>query len=109
MRVLPVAAALIVSAGMPASSVGQLPVAQRVGMWFNAGLGIGVGDDIGGGSGNVALGWTLNPHLLLGVGSSDWRMGFDRTTLTMGTLDLRAQFYPEAEGGFFLTGGLGLG
>jgi hypothetical protein len=27
----------------------------------------------------------------------------------LGTLDLRIQFYPEVNGGFFLTGGLGLG
>lgn len=30
-------------------------------------------------------------------------------TLTAGTLDARVRFYPSATGGFFLTGGLGLG
>lgn len=84
-------------------------VHARQGMWVNAGLGVGVGNDIGGQSGNLVLGWTLSTHFLLGVGTSDWRTGFDRATLTMGTLDLRTQFYPEVTGGFFLTGGLGLG
>ena len=78
-------------------------------MWFNVGLGVGVGNDIGGQSGNLAVGWTLSPRLLMGVGTSDWRASADRATLTMGTLDLRVQFYPEANGGFFLTGGVGLG
>jgi hypothetical protein len=29
--------------------------------------------------------------------------------LTVGTLDARVRFYPSATGGFFLTGGLGVG
>jgi hypothetical protein len=78
-------------------------------MWFNVGLGVGVGNDIGGQSGNLAVGWALNPRWLMAVGTSDWRTAFDRATLTLGTLDLRVQFYPEVNGGFFLTGGLGLG
>ena len=81
----------------------------RQGMWINAGLGAGFGEGMGGGSGNLAVGGTFGPHYLLGVGTSDWRMGIDRATLTMGTLDLRTQVYPEVSGGFFLTGGLGLG
>ncbi|MEA2714645.1 MAG: hypothetical protein QOK27_2606 [Gemmatimonadales bacterium] len=99
----------------PGSLAGQLVrdgLAQpqsRQGMWFNVGLGVGVGNDIGGQSGNLAVGWTLSPRLLMAVGTSDWRASADRATLTMGTLDLRVQFYPEANGGFFLTGGLGLG
>jgi hypothetical protein len=87
---------------------GQYPT--REGMWFSAGLGTGGdGGDFGGLSGNFALGGTVNQRLLLGVGSSDWRVAADRSVATIGTLDLRTQFYPEANGGFFLTGGLGLG
>jgi hypothetical protein len=104
---------LLLLTATPASLAGQLvpdgaarPL-SRQGMWFNAGLGVGVGNDIGGQSANLAVGWTLSPRLLMAVGSSDWRASFDRATLTMGTLDLRVQYYPE--GGFFLTGGLGLG
>jgi hypothetical protein len=106
-------ALLLLLTATPGSLAGQLvgdgparPL-SRQGMWFNAGLGVGVGNDIGGQSANLAVGWTLSPRLLMAVGSSDWRDSFDRATLTMGTLDLRVQFYPE--GGFFLTGGLGLG
>jgi hypothetical protein len=104
---------LLLLTATPASLAGQLvpdsaarPL-SRQGMWFDAGLGVGVGNDIGGQSANLAVGWTLSPRLLMAVGSSDWRASFDRATLTMGTLDLRVQYYPE--GGFFLTGGLGLG
>jgi hypothetical protein len=106
---------LLLLTAAPASLAGQhvpdgaaRPL-NRQGMWFNAGLGVGVGNDIGGQSANLAVGWTLSPRLLMAVGSSDWRSSYDRARLTMGTLDLRVQFYPEANGGFFLAGGLGLG
>jgi hypothetical protein len=82
---------------------------SREGTWLNVGLGVGVGDGIGGQSGNLAVGWSLSPRFLLGLGTSDWRTGLDRSTVTFGTLDLRLQFYPETAGGFFLTGGLGVG
>lgn len=106
---------LLLLTAIPASMAAQLAadgpgrLHSRQGMWFNVGLGVGVGNDIGGQSANLAVGWALSPRLLMAVGSSDWRDSFDRATLTMGTLDLRVQFYPELNGGFFLTGGLGLG
>jgi hypothetical protein len=82
----------------------------RTGMWFSAGLGTaGMNGDFSGLSGNFVLGGTLNQKVLLGLGSSDWRLAADRTFANIGTLDVRTQFYPEANGGFFLTGGLGLG
>jgi len=97
------------------SAFGQTPDAPRRmyprnGMWFSAGFGTGGGSgEFGGVSGNFAVGGTLNQRLLLGVGSSDWRVRADESVATVGTLDARVQFYPEANGGFFLTGGLGLG
>jgi hypothetical protein len=103
---------LAANAGSVAGQLVQDSPAQvhsRQGMWLNVGLGTGIGNDIGGQSGNLAVGWTLSPRLLLAVGTSDWRAPADRATLTMGTLDARVQFYPELNGGFFLTGGLGLG
>lgn len=106
---------LLLLAATPGSLAGQLlsdgsaQTHSRQGMWFNVGLGVGVGNDIGGQSGNLALGWTLSPRFLLGVGTSDWRAPLDRATVTLGTLDLRMQFYPELKGGFFLTAGLGPG
>jgi hypothetical protein len=82
----------------------------RDGMWFSTGFGTGAGSgEHGGLSGNFAIGGTLNQRLLLGVGSSDWRVAADGSVATIGTMDARVQFYPEANGGFFLTGGLGLG
>jgi hypothetical protein len=106
---------LLLIAALPASASGQTPnpprrISAREGMWFSAGFGTGGGiGEFGGVSGNFAVGGTLNQRLLLGVGSSDWRVAADRSVATIGTLDARVQFYPEANGGFFLTGGLGLG
>jgi hypothetical protein len=106
---------LLLLAATPGSLAGQLlsdsvHIYGRQGMWFNVGLGTGVGNGIGGQSANLALGWALSPRVLLAAGSSDWRAALtDRSSVTLGTLDARIQFYPEVNGGFFLTGGLGLG
>jgi hypothetical protein len=106
---------LLLPLALPAFLSAQLsgtshPYPTREGMWFSGGLGTGVGEGgVGGLTANLALGWAVSPRLSLAVGTSDWRVPFDRTSLVMGTLDLRAQFYPEANTGFFLTGGLGLG
>jgi hypothetical protein len=87
----------------------------RDGFWFSGGLGYGsLGCDdcdgrVGGLSGGLSLGGTLNEHWLLGVGTTGWYRSEDGSTLTVGTLDARARFYTSASGGFFLTGGLGLG
>jgi hypothetical protein len=82
----------------------------RQGMWVSGGLGTGVGEGgVGGLTANFALGWAVSPQISLAIGSSDWRVPVERSAVTMGTLDLRAQFYPEVNYGFFLTGGLGLG
>ena len=87
----------------------------RHGFWFNGGLGYGslgcdnCGTRTGSWSGGVSLGGTVNPHLLLGVGTAGWTKSENGATLTVGTLDARARVYPKASGGFFLTGGLGVG
>lgn len=47
--------------------------------------------------------------LLLGVGTNGWTKSEGGATLTVGTLTALMRFYPSATGGFFLTGGLGLG
>jgi len=101
-------------------SVGASPaLAQhsqtRQGFWFNVGLGYGslgcqdCSGRTGGLSGGLSLGGTLTPKLLLGVGTTGWRKSENGATLTVGTLDARVRYYPSATGGFFLTGGLGLG
>lgn len=86
----------------------------RQGFWFNVGLGAGsLGcDDCGsrtnGLSGQLSLGGTLSPRLLLGAGTNGWTRSEDGVTLTMGSLAALVRFYPSATGGFYLTGGLGI-
>lgn len=88
----------------------------RKGFWFNVGLGYGsLGcDDCdgreGGLSGGLSLGGTLaQGKLLLGVGTNGWSKEENSVRLTVGTLEALIRFYPSRTGGFFLTGGLGLG
>src|SRR5439155_22712101 len=38
-----------------------------------------------------------------------WRKSVNVATLPVGPRDARVRYYPSATGGFFLTGGLGLG
>jgi hypothetical protein len=87
----------------------------RKGFWFNGGLGYGsLGCDgcasrTGAVSWDISLGGTINPKAVLGVGTSGWTKSQFGATLTVGTLDLRARFYPASKSGFFLTGGVGVG
>jgi hypothetical protein len=87
----------------------------RSGFWFSGGLGYGsLGCDgcdgrSGGVSGGISLGGTLSPKFLIGIGTSGWTREEIGARLTVGTLDARMRFYPSATGGFFLTGGVGLG
>lgn len=87
----------------------------RKGFWFNGGLGYGsLGCDgcasrTGAVSWDISLGGTIGPKALLGVGSSGWTKSQFGSTLTVGILDLRARYYPAAKGGFFLSGGVGVG
>ena len=88
----------------------------RDGFWFSGGLGYGsLGCDNCGGSresgisGGLSLGGTITPRFLLGVGSEAWAKSQQGATLTVGTLDARVRFYPSTTGGFFLTGGVGVG
>ena len=43
------------------------------------------------------------------MGTTGWTKDDNGATLTSGTLDARIRFYPSRTGGFFLTGGLGVG
>jgi outer membrane protein with beta-barrel domain len=89
----------------------QAPIRQ--GFWISGGLGMGsLGSDgsdsrESGMAGDIALGGTLSPHWLLGVGSSGWSKSENGGRLTIATLDARVRFYPSATGGFFVTGGIG--
>jgi hypothetical protein len=95
----------------PVAGVAQ----ERHGFWFNGGLGYGslgcdnCGSREGGLSGGLSLGGTLSPMFLLGVGTTGWYKDEGGASLTAGTVDARIRFYPSTTGGFFLTGGLGVG
>jgi len=95
-------------------ALGQHPQ-KRSGFWFNGELGWGslgcdnCGTRTGGMSGGLSLGGTLNSHILLGVGTSAWSKSETGVTMTVATLDARIRVYPQAKGGFFLTGGVGYG
>ena len=54
------------------------------------------------------LGGTLNPKVLLGAESNLWLKEEDGSTLTLGSFTGTVTFYPKAEGGFFLKGGVGM-
>ncbi len=88
---------------------------ERDGFWFSAGLGYGTlgcqdcGTREGGFSGNLALGGTLSQKVLLGAAVHAWTKSEDGVTLTASTTTAAVRFYPSAEGGFFLLGGVGLG
>jgi hypothetical protein len=87
----------------------------RDGFWFSGGLGYGslgcdnCGSREGAVSGGLSLGGTISPRFLLGVGTSGWTKSEQGATLTVAEIDARVRFYPQARGGFFLTGGIGVG
>ncbi|MFZ5625070.1 MAG: hypothetical protein ACOY71_11685 [Gemmatimonadota bacterium] len=87
----------------------------RQGFWFSGGLGygsLGCENCTGrsdGLSGGLALGGTLSQQVLLGVATTGWTKSESGLTLTTGTLTGVIRFYPSATGGFYLTGGLGVG
>jgi hypothetical protein len=93
----------------------------REGLWLSLGLGIGT---VGcsyvcsspGAALDLAAGWSLSPRLLLGAGVTGWTKDGPtgeyegaRIRITVGSVALRARFYPTRSAGFFLSGGLGLG
>jgi outer membrane protein with beta-barrel domain len=95
---------------------------ERHGFFMSAGLGWGsLGCDecterTGGTSGNLLLGAAVSPHWVVGLGGTGWLKNLDASSglgdgaqIWVGTLDLRARYYPSLTGGLFFTGGAGLG
>jgi hypothetical protein len=107
--------AVVASIAVSATSAFAQNTQIRDGFWFSGGLGFGTlgCDDCGGRtnglSGGLSLGGTITPRFLLGVGSDAWTRSDQGATLTVGTFDARVRFYPSTTGGFFLTGGVGVG
>ena len=110
---------LVAMCALGSVSVAGIAQAQntqaRQGFWFSGGLGYGslgcnnCGSREGGVSGGLSLGGTITPRFLLGVGTSGWTKSQQGATLTVGEIDARVRFYPQTKGGFFLTGGIGIG
>jgi hypothetical protein len=86
----------------------------REGLWYGGSLGYGSfncnGQGTGGFTTNLEGGWTLSRRIALGLGTSVWTRGFGRLGMSVGSVDLRARWYPsEMAGGLFFTGSFGLG
>lgn len=107
---LAVAAFLLV---LPSASAQHPQV--REGFWISGGLGFGslgcqdCSDRESGLSGQLSLGGTLSQHVYLGASSNAWTKSENGATLTVGMLSAMVRVYPSSTGGFFLTGGLGIG
>ena len=56
----------------------------------------------------LRMGGTLSQRLLIGGEVNGWTKSEDNTTLTVSNVGPVLLFYPNAQGGFFLKGGLGL-
>jgi hypothetical protein len=87
----------------------------RQGFWFNFGLGYGsLGCDdcderIDAPTGILGLGGTLSQKVVLGGALAAWSKDEGGGKLTVANLVAIIRWYPSATGGFFLTGGLGVG
>jgi hypothetical protein len=64
-------------------------------------------------AGYLRLGGAYRPNLILGGEVNAWTKnleeGGDEATITVATANFIAQWYPQPTGGFFVTGGLGVG
>jgi hypothetical protein len=89
---------------------------ERQGFWIGLGGGYGSakatcddceGDREGAGAGYLKLGFTLNERVLLGGEFNLWTKSEDDVTLNLYNATATLTFYPKAESGFFLKGGVG--
>ena len=108
----------MLSAGPLAAQFARGPYDRgRSGFWlrFGAGYGTanytcdvcGTGPRIGGVTGSLELGGTLNPSLRLGAFVDGWSNGSGGVTQTMSTVGAALYYYPSRTGGFYLKGGVG--
>ena len=89
----------------------------REGFWIGFGFGYGslgfscsgcsFGTE-GAASGYLKLGGTLSHNVLIGGETSGWTKSISGETWTAGNASLAVYYYPQATGGFFLRGGVGL-
>lgn len=107
--------ALLLSALVATSAGAQAKPQTREGFWISFGFGGGsLGcDDCGderemGTSLYLRMGGTLSQRLIIGGELNAWGKTESDVTLTTGNIGPIVLFYPSANGGFFLKGGLGL-
>ena len=87
----------------------------REGYWISIGMGMGSADcnECGaryrGLTGGLSMGGTINQHWLVGGSTFGWEQVGDASGPYPSGLLVQARFYPSATGGFWVTGGAGLG
>lgn len=99
----------------PALSAAQgSPAHEHRGFWIGFGLGGGVnysdgldGERLNGGSGYLRMGGTPSQRVLLGFEGHFWGRDQDGATIARGNGTFAMMFYPSAQGGGFLKGGIG--
>ena len=116
MRPLPLVRSLalvaLATAVVAASASAQAPT--RSGFFIGFGFGAGsfgvedVDERETSLSGYFKIGGALNDRVLLGAESSGWTKEEDGATITSSALSAMVYFYPSAEGGLFLQGGVGV-
>jgi hypothetical protein len=118
MRYMSRAFAVVVALLLLGVSVAPAQHAQtRKGFWIGFGVGYGsYGFSCDGCSGisrqgsytgNIRLGGTINPHLLLGAESIAWSKSESGGTVTAANVSAAAFYYPKPAGGLFMSAGVG--
>ncbi len=109
------ALALLLAALVATPGEAQQNPQTRQGFFISFGIGYGsLGcDDCGderesGTNGYLRLGGTLSQRLLIGGEMNGWTKSEGNSTLTVGNFGPVLIFYPSANGGFFLKGGIGM-
>ena len=106
------ALSLLALLAVPAAAQGNPQTRQ--GFWLSFGFGAGslgcedCDDRTTGVNFNLRMGGTLSQRLLIGGEVNGWTKNENDVTLTVTNVGPVVLFYPSAEGGFFLKGGLGL-
>src|SRR6266436_8584774 len=93
----------VITACLAASALAQQPRQPQLrhGFWFSGGLGYGslgckyCSGRTGSVSGNISLGGTLSPKLLLGVSTNGWTKSESGSSLTVAAVTAAVRFYPS--------------
>lgn len=107
-------ALLALLVAIPQSVEGQDRPQTREGFFIGFGLGggsfgcEGCGDRQSGAAAHIKLGGAIRPNVLLGVESIGWTKDEGGARLSHVNVAAIVQFYPAAENGFFLKGGVGV-